>query len=328
LKTLQKAVFDNLLNRQPVTLVDIGARGGPSSNWRSHPNLFVVGFEPDPNEHRQLEDAAGPNERYLNAALWDRPSNLELNLTKSPGSSSILTPNRAFLDQFPDHERFEVVERTTVQTDTLDHQLSINGIRDVDFIKADTQGTELRVLKGATETLSSVIGIELEVEFSEMYKEQPLFSDVDPFVRDSGFALFDLRTHYWKRSRGVEYGGSKGQLVFADALYLRIADSFNAVLSNTDPDKREAQLARALSICVVYGYVDYALELLAAVSDICHPDTYRLLLDALTSSEKGRGFCIPAFRGSRRVAAAVHALYKSFRSGPSWADSARTLGNL
>ena len=69
MKTLQKAGFDNFLNRQPVTLIDIGARGGPSRNWRSHPNLFVVGFEPDPDEHRQLEDAAGPNERYLNAAL-------------------------------------------------------------------------------------------------------------------------------------------------------------------------------------------------------------------------------------------------------------------
>ena len=41
-----------------------------------------------------------------------------------------------------------------VETVTLDNQLQGNSIEDVDFLKIDTQGSELSILQGAKETLS------------------------------------------------------------------------------------------------------------------------------------------------------------------------------
>jgi len=57
-------------------------------------------------------------------------------------------------------------------------------------------------------TLNNVVGIEVEVEFSELYEKQPLFNDVDNFIRDKGFELFDLRRGYWIRkvAAGIQKG--------------------------------------------------------------------------------------------------------------------------
>ena len=78
--------------------------------------------------------------------------------------------------------------------DTLDHQLERHGLDDVDFIKVDTQGSELFVLQGASQVLGQhVVGVEVEVEFASIYGGQPLFADVDRHMREHGFDLFDLR---------------------------------------------------------------------------------------------------------------------------------------
>ncbi|ACF14588.1 conserved hypothetical protein [Chloroherpeton thalassium ATCC 35110] len=89
----------------------------------------------------------------------------------------------------------------------------------MDFIKLDTQGTELDILKGGVKTLGNVLGIEVEVSFSEIYKYQSLFSDVSDFLREQGFEFFEFFNQYrWRR---MEFKSKKGQLVFADALFLR-----------------------------------------------------------------------------------------------------------
>jgi FkbM family methyltransferase len=327
---LHSPAFAEQLNKSPLVLVDIGARGGPSENWQAAlPNLQVIGFEPDAEEHARLQESAPSNERYLNAALWREPSNQMLNLTRGPGSSSILEPNLDFLRRFPDNARYEVVDTETLETDTLDRQLSQNGIVGVDFLKIDTQGTELSVIDGATSTLDSVLGIELEVEFAEVYKGQPLFSDVDSTIRSLGFSLFDLRPHYWKRTEGAQYGRSKGQIIFTDALYLRSPEGVAGVLSHIEDDSaRDQKLAHALAVCTIYGYVDYALEILEVAGGTVSAGVVNDLKHSLISNAPGRTWRAPSFRGCRRIRNLFYSLYEAFRSGPRWADSARTLGNL
>ena len=42
----------------------------------------------------------------------------------------------------------------------------------------------------------AIFGVEVEVEFIEMYQDQPLFNEVDSFMRERGFYLFDLKLYY------------------------------------------------------------------------------------------------------------------------------------
>ena len=97
-----------------------------------------------------------------------------------------------------------------------------------------------------------------------IYEGQPLFADVDIFLREKGFSLFDLDRHWWKRDV-PSYVASRGQMIFADILYLRDipwgscdqSDSFWQVWS-TQPRK----LVKTVVLASLLGYSDYAVNLL------------------------------------------------------------------
>ena len=81
-----------------------------------------------------------------------------------------------------------------MSVDTLDNvfqKSTLEGRVEVinpDFVKLDTQGTELYILKGMQHTLTrSIFSVEVEVEFIEMYQDQPLFNEVDSFMRERRF---------------------------------------------------------------------------------------------------------------------------------------------
>jgi FkbM family methyltransferase len=84
----------------------------------------------------------------LNSALSDSSREIDFYLCKKQTVSSVYSPNRDFLDNFPEADRFDIVKKIQLQTDTLDNQLDANGISGVDFIKVDAQGHELPILKG------------------------------------------------------------------------------------------------------------------------------------------------------------------------------------
>lgn len=235
------------LRLDTCTLVDIGARGDADPRWRMlGDRLALIGFEPDREECRRLNSASGGRSTFLPDALSDRPQEITWHLGRSPGTSSCYKPDPRFLSRFPDAARFDVMEERRLAARTLDEATAGRG--PVDFIKLDTQGYEHKILSGGGERLAEAFG--LEVEFSPLYEGQPLFSDVDAAVRKLGFALFDLRPCYWKRTTRPCRGA--GQLIFADALYFK-----DPVASQVLPRNPAA----ALAICVLYGKFDYAVEL-------------------------------------------------------------------
>jgi hypothetical protein len=91
----------------------------------------------------------------------------------------------------------------------------------MDFIKIDVQGYELEVLKGAENRLNEVIGCELEVSFIEIYKRQPLFAEIDQFMRSRGFFLADLERFWWKRKEMPLEIQERGTLAYGNAFYLK-----------------------------------------------------------------------------------------------------------
>src|SRR5581483_5148968 len=92
---------------------------------------------------------------------------------------------------------------------------------------------------------SSVVGLEIEVEFLPLYHDQPLFADVDAYVRSFGFELFELRPTQW--NYGATPSPSRGQLAFADALYLRSGENLAA-----------RQRQSLIAIANLYGRADFA----------------------------------------------------------------------
>jgi hypothetical protein len=95
----------------------------------------------------------------------------------------------------------------------------------VDLLKIDIQGGELMVFQNAERRLADALVIQTEVEFLPMYQGQPLFSDVDQFLRRHGFILHRF---FPEVSRVIQpllvdnniYAGLS-QIVWADAIFVK-----------------------------------------------------------------------------------------------------------
>jgi len=137
--------------------------------------------------------------------------------------SSIYNPNLKLLKKYRNPSRFDVIDSKFIDLDSLDNALSDIGFRQ-DYIKLDIQGAELEVLKGSTQTLKNAFFVEVEVEFREIYLDQPLFGDVSKFLEDENFIFTDfLSTAKYYRQQN-NYGGD---LIFADALFMKDPTEIN-----------------------------------------------------------------------------------------------------
>ena len=321
--------FETLYARFPLVLADAGARGGLRRKWLpARKFLHVLGFEPEAREFERLAAALreqGSADRVFRVALHNRRGTIALHVARDGGLSSLFPPNRTFLDAFPESERFDIVGRQEIDADTLDNVLGAHGIEDLDFIKADTQGSELFILQGATRALErSVVGVEVEVEFSPIYDGQPLFADVDRFLRERGFQLFDLRPCYWKRAAAPLAGGPYGQVIWADALYLKSLPDLMAMTRPLPAEARKAKLLKTISVAVLYGYLDFAIEIARAPDAELTAAERRLTETRLTENTAPRG----ALPGQDRMTGALRRLVKvTEKPYEGWSVSDPDLGN-
>jgi FkbM family methyltransferase len=312
------------LVQSPFTLVDIGAGGGIHPRWsRMGWPLRAVLFEPDP---RAVEPLLRESEDRVicSTPLSDHKGAIEFNLCRAQPLSSVYKPNLPLLARFlePKYlDGFEVVQSLSLSCDTLDHQLEERSITDIDFVKIDVEGYELPILRGAVEKLKRTIGLEVEVEFMEVRKEQPLFHEVHAELSRIGFELFDLEKSYLRRVGDHSYGPDKGQLVFGNALYFRSPEE---VCSRYATD--ESKLLRAAMAYLAYGYRD--------VVDLIHRSAIeRVLLsrDSLAALERlmrhtQRRFVLPHFRGKGRMHRLLTKSARLFgREGMNYVDDG--LGN-
>ena len=247
--------FRSLYQKYPLTLIDVGASGGISGRWkRAEKYLQVVGFEPDLRSYEELRSKAGNKQKFINTALHSSDDTINLNLTRQPTCSSIFKPNKSFLGQFPYEQRYDIMDVIDLRAQQLSLQLLNNeGIYEADFLKLDAQGAEFIILQSAQDLLNNhIFGVEVEVEFAPIYSNQPLFPDIDNFLRGKGYHLFDLKRYYWKRKIGMDMGIAKGQLIFADALYFKTYESFFDSITNLDREHQKAKILKSISICLIY----------------------------------------------------------------------------
>jgi len=256
---------------------DVGARGGIEEPWKSFRNIIdLIGFEPDKKEYDSLMKKKGSKDMIYPYALSSRHKNVSLNLTKIRGNSSLYKPNYEFLKNYPDAERFKIEDTDVVEATSLDTLYSDKIFPNIDFVKIDVQGSELDILKGGERFLyENILGIQTEVLFQPLYENQPFFSDIDSFIRNSlGLQIQDIRKTYWKHPAGINIGATKGQLIFGDSLYFRSPYEIVSWCSNFHKDDASSKIHMACLMGIVYGYLDYSLCLLnqASISDFLEKD--------------------------------------------------------
>ena len=216
------------LDEKPVTIIDVGAFKLDGQDdlyadlFSAYPSE-VFGFEPQ-NDSIIRATAAKCHKTIFPWAIGDG-GETNFFTTKYQAASSTLEPNHDFLRQFlalP--TMLEIENQGEVETRRLD---DIQEITDCDLLKIDVQGGELKVLEGATKLLSKVSVVMTEVEFAPVYKNQPLFSDIDSFLRGQGFFLLDLYNKGYASFEAGVFGDIHSRLMWADAVYIKEPQQFN-----------------------------------------------------------------------------------------------------
>lgn len=139
--------------------------------------------------------------------------------TRYRAASSMLEPNQEFLNQFlalP--SMLEVESKHEIETRRLD---DISEITDCDLLKIDVQGGELEVLIGAADILERATIVITEVEFAPIYHDQPLFADIDLFMRSKGYYLHNLNDISYGSYTAGMFGDLQSRMMWADAVYVK-----------------------------------------------------------------------------------------------------------
>jgi FkbM family methyltransferase len=238
------------LGQHPIQVADVGARGGiPGELAALEEFVDYTCFDADVEECARL-NAAEHSTHGLRAFPYfiaDREAPVTFHLYKQGGHSSVFPPGREFAARFAG-EDFGILRSVQVEGTSLDVVYQKENLAPPDFLKLDTQGSELACLRGASGILRGVCMAEVEVEFLPIYEGQPLFHDVMKFMTEHGFELLYLNRVFGQRKA---YGGpSRGQIVFGDALFGRS--------QNTVGDLETSKLVRYTLLLIHYGHLDFA----------------------------------------------------------------------
>jgi FkbM family methyltransferase len=243
-----------------VKVVDIGANpvGGPApyESLLRAGEADVIGFEPNPQALAELNKIKGPHEIYLPHAIGDGKRHT-LNFCLADGMTSLLAPNPQVLNLFHGFPEWgRIVATEPIDTMRLDDVPETEG---VDLLKMDIQGAELMVLQHAEERLRDALVIQTEVEFLPMYVDQPLFSDVDMFLRERGFVFHRFFPEVSRVIRPLVVGNNiyagLSQLVWADAIFVRDFTKLEKL-----DDRQLLAIAAIVQEC--YNSIDLTLHLL------------------------------------------------------------------
>jgi hypothetical protein len=173
--------------------------------------------------------------------------------------TSLLEPNINLLSYLHGFSEWgKVVERISIPTVRLD---DFSEIKNLDYLKIDIQGGELEVFRNGTNRLKECLVIQTEVEFLPMYEGQPLFSEVELYLRELGFTFHKF---FPLVSRVVQpmlinnnIYSELSQATYADAIFIKDFTKFDQL----DP----VQLKKiSLILNDIYGSFDIALRALMA----------------------------------------------------------------
>jgi len=208
-----------------INILDVGAALIERPSYQSLVDVGrgrIFGFKPNQQACEQLNREYGNPHRFFPFFVGDGGPAIFHETNWAP-TGSLYEPNSRLLEKFQNlAEVVTPVATHAVNTTRLD---DIADIGDIDFIKIDVQGSELVVFENASRALSSALLIQTEVEFVELYKGQPMFADVDTFLRANGFQFHTMNGVSGRAFKPLIANGDVNsafrQSLWTDALYVR-----------------------------------------------------------------------------------------------------------
>lgn len=230
--------WSGAVNGSPRTCIDVGANIGQTLqeflNW--WPSARCISFEPLPDAFGTLLKCAESNQGRAvarNIGISDETGTLKLFASRSQSTNSsfkrlnrgadTVTAHRGLLSQPSALELSSESDEIPVDVSvtTLDDHLatvwpeSLWAAEEVDILKSDTQGWDLKVLRGARTTLLRTRVVLVEWIFDDVYGSPTRLHELDLLLSNAGFRLWDV-SHVYKDLTSM-------RTLWADFIYARPA---------------------------------------------------------------------------------------------------------
>jgi FkbM family methyltransferase len=245
-----------------IIVADVGATGNPKGIWKEAGDFchFVL-FDPDPRAI--ITQSSSRNVTVYPLGLWSSNTKKELFLTAFPEASTFFQYNTSFIDKFLNAESHKVIDTESMHLKKLDSVVKKDNLFP-DFIKVDTEGADLEVLKGARQRLhDKCLGVFIKVSFAERYQKGPLFAEIDNFLRMNKFMLMDIFLERWIRKSNLSSPFTRHQVIWGNALYILSAEEFIRRLKKANKKSREELFVKYIIILLLYQLHDYAEEIIS-----------------------------------------------------------------
>lgn len=211
IKILKKHNSDNLC------FIDVGAKDKLEFIESLSSITNIIGFEPNPIEIEALQRTYKASDfkslKLEPVCLSNLDGETKFNITKHASMSSMLDLDlENYEKHFGEYQQFEswrehveIAETITSTSKKLDTYFT-NKECYIDYLKLDTQGTELEILKGSEQLIKSrkINILKIEVSTIAVYENQVLFSDIDVYLRSKGYILVDFITYKENYSSAIK----------------------------------------------------------------------------------------------------------------------------
>jgi FkbM family methyltransferase len=177
--------------------IDVGAHSGNVTfhHAQNNPSLLVYAFEPNWKLAAKMMGKLA-NFVVLPMAVSDQDGLAEFFVNSMDAASSLLPMDDAGLKGWAGGESLRVESAIVVHTIRLDTFIESMDIKDVDYLKIDTQGADLKVVQSLGSRISDIRRITLEADLKSirLYKGSASKDEIVKYLEGSGFNLSGVET--------------------------------------------------------------------------------------------------------------------------------------
>ena len=188
---IQKVISEIPLKRKLIAL-DVGAQGGFNMEHfflKKYEKFFnPIMVEPIPSEAEKLK------KKYtvIEKGLWSTNCTKKLYVTsKALGGTSMYKPWKEGFDLYNPYENYfrlyDITDEIDVECTTIKDSLDNLNIKELDYLKIDTQGAEYEILKGIGNYFPLLIKIEIQI--FTMYKDMPNWTEILNYIYKLDYML-------------------------------------------------------------------------------------------------------------------------------------------
>lgn len=174
---------------------DVGANMGQYAEYLRKIGYqgLIVSFEPVSQCYEYIKRLENEKWKIVNVGLGKEAALVDINVAKKTVFSSFLEPNDYSVRRF--HESASIERHEKVKVERLDDVINqlIQEIKEpCIFLKLDTQGYDLEVLKGANKSLQYIAGIQTEISCKAIYKGMPTHIESLTYLHNLGYEITNI----------------------------------------------------------------------------------------------------------------------------------------